>query len=91
MMVPAFTVNVAVVAPAGTVTEAGVVRRALLSERVTVVLAVAAFVRVTVQLAELVDPRVVGVQANEESVTAAARLTVAVCDAPPRVAVTVTD
>ena len=48
-MVPAVTVNAAEVAPAATVTEAGVVNSELLSDSVTVVLAVAALLNVTVQ------------------------------------------
>ena len=72
-MVPAVTVNVAEVAPAATVTDAGVVSRELLSDSVTVVLAVAALLNVTVQVLAALEPRVVGVQASEESVTAAAK------------------
>ena len=68
----------AVVAPAATVTEAGVVRRLLLSESVTVVALVAALLKVTVQVLEALEPRVVGEQAREERVTGALRLRVAV-------------
>ena len=77
-MVPAVTVNAAEFAPEATVTEAGVVRSELLSDSVTAVLAVAALLRVTVQVRAALEPRVVGLQLNEESVTAAARLIVAV-------------
>jgi len=85
------TVKAAVVAPAATVTEAGVVRRLLLSESVTVVALVAALLKVTVQVLEALEPRVVGEQAREESVTAEARAMVAVFETPLRVAVTVAD
>ena len=61
-MVPAVTVNVADVAPAATVTDAGVVSSELLSDSVTVVLAVAALLNVTVQVLAALEPRVVGVQ-----------------------------
>lgn len=79
------------VAPAGTATEAGVVRRALLSERATAVFAVAAFVKVTVQVLEAPDPKVVGVQASEESVAADDKVSDRVFDTPFRAAVTMAD
>ena len=90
-MVPAVTLNVADVAPAATATDAGVVSSELLSDSVTVVLAVAALLNVTVQVLAALEPRVVGVHASEESVTAAARLIVAVFDTPLSVAVTTAD
>ena len=90
-MVPAVTVNVAEVAPAPMVTDAGVVSNELLSDSVTVVLAVAALLNVTVQVLAALEPRVVGVHASEESVTAAARLIVAVFETPLSVAVTTAD
>ena len=90
-MVPAVTVNVADVAPAATVTDAGVVSSELLSDSVTVVLAVAALLNVTVQVLAALEPRVVGVHASEESVTAAAKLIVAVFETPLSVAVTTAD
>ena len=90
-MVPAVTVKVADVAPAATVTEAGVVSSELLSDSVTVVLAVAALLNVTVQVLAALEPRVVGVHASEESVTAAAKLIVAVFETPLSVAVTTAD
>ena len=90
-MVPAVTVNVADVAPAATATDAGVVSSELLSDSVTVVLAVAALLNVTVQVLAALEPRVVGVHASEESVTAAARLIVAVFETPLSVAVTTAD
>ena len=90
-MVPAVTVNVADVAPAATATDAGVVSSELLSDSVTVVLAVAALLNVTVQVLAALEPRVVGVHASEESVTAAARVMVAVFETPLSVAVTTAD
>ena len=90
-MVPAVTVNVADVAPAATATDAGVVSSELLSDSVTVVLAVAALLNVTVQVLAALEPRVVGVHASEESVTAAAKEMVAVFETPLSVAVTTAD
>ena len=63
----------------------------LLSDSVTTVLAVAALLNVTVQVLAALEPRVVGLHATEESVTAAARLIVAVFDTPLSVAVTTAD
>jgi hypothetical protein len=82
---------VAVVAPEATVTEAGVVSSELLSDSVTVVLPVAALLNVTVHVLAALEPRVVGLQASEESVTAAASVMVAVFETPLRVAVTTAD
>jgi hypothetical protein len=83
-------VNVAVVAAAATVTEAGVVRTALLSEIVTAVPPVgAAFDSVTVQVLVPFEFKLVGVQVSEETVIAVTRLTDAVRDPPLSVAVTV--
>ena len=90
-MVPAVTVNVPAVAPVVMETDAGVVSSELLSDSVTVVLAVAALLNVTVQVLAALEPRVVGVQASEESVTAAARQMVAVFETPLSVAVTTAD
>ena len=91
MIVPAVTVNAADAAPAPTVTDTGVVSSELLSDSVTTVLAVAALLNVTVQVLAALEPRVVGLHATEESVTAAARLIVAVFDTPLSVAVTTAD
>jgi hypothetical protein len=61
------------VAPAATLTEPGVVSCERLSERATLAPPVgAALVRVTVQVLEALGPRVVGVQASEETSTEAA-------------------
>jgi hypothetical protein len=88
--VPAVAVKVAVVAAAATVTEAGIVRTVLLSERATAVPpAGAVFDSVTVQVLVPFEFRLVGEQVSEERVTAVTRLTDAVCDAPLSVAVTV--
>ena len=71
-MVPAVTVNAAEVAPLATVTEAGVVSRALLSETVTAVPPVgAAALKTTVQDELPALPRTLGVQDTEVSVGAA--------------------
>ena len=91
MIVPAVTVNAADVAPAATATDAGMVSSELLSDSVTAVLAVAALLNVTVQVLAALEPRVVGLHATEESVTAAARLIVAVFETPLSVAVTTAD
>ena len=73
------------------VTDTGVVSSELLSDSVTTVLAVAALLNVTVQVLAALEPRVVGLHATEESVTAAARLIVAVFETPLSVAVTTAD
>ena len=74
---------------AATVTEAGTVSSALLPDTVTVVAAVGAFDRVTVQVLLAEEFRLVGVQTSDVRVTGAPRLMVAVLDTPLRVAVTV--
>ena len=84
--------KVAVVAAAATVTEAGTVSVALLSESVTAVPPMgAALERVMVQVLVPLEFRLVGEQAREERVTGATRLMVAVLETPLRVAVTVAD
>ena len=83
------TEKVAVVAPEATVTDAGVVSSALLSDSETAVAAVAALERVTVHVLLAEEPRLMGEHASEVSVTGATRLMVAVWDTPLRVAVTV--
>jgi len=79
-MVPAVAVKVVEVAPAGTVTEAaGTGNSALLLERETMLPPVgAALLKVMVQVLDALDPKVVGLQPSEESVTGATRLMVAV-------------
>ena len=72
--------KVAEVAAAATVTDAGTVRVALVLVNVTAAPPVgAAWVRVTVQVLEAFGPRVVGLQASEETRTAT-KLTVAVAE-----------
>ena len=65
------TVNVALVAPAATVTLAGVLADALLSESVTTVADGAAPVNVTVPCDELPPTTLVGFRVNVERVTLA--------------------
>lgn len=77
-----------------TMTDPGTVRLVLLSESVTVVAAAAALESVTVQVAEVFDPRTGGKQVSDESAggtTAAGRtVTVAVRVEPACVAVILT-
>ena len=69
------------VAAAATVTDVGAVRVALVLVRVTLAPPVgAALVRVTVHVLEALDPRLVGLQANEERSTGATRLTVVLAE-----------
>ena len=83
-------VNVAVVAPDDTVTDAGTVSSVLLLATVTVdPPAGAVCVRVTVQLEVALWPKLVGLQATPDTRTGACRLIVAVCELAPSVAVTV--
>ena len=87
----AVALNVAVVAPAATDTEAGTVSEALLLASVTLdPPAGAVWVSVTVHVLTALCPRLVGLQATPETRTGASRLIVAVCELLPRVAVTVT-
>ena len=85
----AVALNVVVVAPAATVTVAGAVSSVLLLARVTLDPPVGAiWVRVTLQVLAPC-PRLAGLHAKPDTRTGASRLTVAVCELPPRVAVTV--
>jgi hypothetical protein len=82
--------NVAVVAPAATVTDAGTVSEALLLASVTLDPPVGAvWVSVTVHVLTALCPRLVGLQVMPETGTGAKRPIVAVCELLPRVAVTV--
>ena len=88
MLAPAVALNVALVAPAGTVTDAGTVSEALLLVNVTVdPPAGAVWVGVTVQVLTPPGPRLTGLQATPETSTGASRLIVAVWELPPREAV----
>jgi hypothetical protein len=81
VMVPAVVVNAADAVKAATVTELGTVRLLLLSLRVTVApLAGAAFERVTVQVAALPVPRLVGLQESEDTTAGATRERGADCE-----------
>jgi hypothetical protein len=82
--------NVAVVAAAATVTDAGTVKAALLSEIAIAAPPVgAALLSVMVQVLEAFGPRLVGLHASEETTTDADRLMVALAEVPLYVAVTV--
>ena len=82
--------NVAELAAAGTVTEAGTVSVALLLDTVTIVPPVgAALLRVTVQVLEALGPRLLGLQASAVTDTGATRLTLALAELPLYVAVRV--
>jgi hypothetical protein len=83
-------VKVAAVAEAATVTDAGTVRVALVLASVTAAPpAGAAVVSVTVHLLEELGPRLVGLQASEETCTGANRLMVALAELPLYAAVIV--
>ena len=80
--------NVAVVAPAATVTDAGTVSEVLLLVSATLdPPAGAVWVSVTVHVPAALCPRLAG-HASVDTSTGATRLTVAVCELLPRVAVT---
>jgi hypothetical protein len=80
-MVVVVALKVAVVAAAATVTDAGTVRVELVLVRVTLAPPVgAAWDRVTVQVLEEFGPRLVGLQASEETSTDATRLMLALAE-----------
>ena len=79
------------VTPDATVTDAGTVSEALLSDTVTIVAAVAAFDSVTVQVLLAEELRLVGEHASEVSVAGATRLMDTVWEEPLRDAVRVAD
>jgi len=71
------------VAAAATVTEAGTVSVELVFVRLTIAPpAGAALVRVTVQVVEELGPRLLGLQASEETSADAARLTLVLAELP---------
>jgi len=73
--------NVAVVAAAATVTDAGTVRVVLVFVRVTLAPPVgAAFVSVTVHVLDEFGPKLVGLHASEDTRTEATRLTVVLAE-----------
>ena len=77
LIVPVVALKVAEVAAAATVTEAGTVRVELVLVSVTLAPPVgAAWVKVTVHVVDELWPRLVGLQASEETSTGATRLTV---------------
>ncbi len=87
--VPAVAVNVALEAPAGTLTEAGTGRAAWLEDRLTANAAVAALVSATVHVVAAPEVSVAGVQLKPESATGAARPRANVRLPPLRLAVSV--
>ena len=87
MIVPAVAVNVAVVLPAATATEAGTVNAPALSKRVTV--APPVFDTVTVQVELPPDPRLAGAHVSALTTVAVASAIVAVCVLAPSIAVRV--
>ena len=90
MEAAAVALNVAVVAPAVTVTDAGTVSEVLLLASVTLEPpAGAIWVSVTVQVLTALCPRLVGLQARVDIRTGASRLIAAVWELLPSVAVTV--
>ena len=88
--VPAVAAKVAEMAPAATVTEAGTVSEALLSERATVLPPVGtAWFRVTVQVVDVPEFTLVGLQARAVTSMGATRVKLAVWEALFSVAVMV--
>jgi len=86
----AVTPNVAVVAPAATVTDAGTASETLLLASVTLDPPEGAlWISVRVHVLTVLCPRLVGLHATPESRTGASRPIAAICELLPRVAVTV--
>jgi hypothetical protein len=87
---PAVALKVAVAAPAVTITDAGTLSATLLLASVTLEPPTGAvWVSVTVQVLAALCPRLVGLHAKVDIRTGANRLSVAVGELLPRVAVTV--
>ena len=90
LIVVVVALNVAVVAAAGTVTDAGTVKVAFVFVRATLAPPVGAgSVRVTVQVLDAFCPRLVGLHTSDDSNTGATRLNVALAELLLYVAVTV--
>ena len=87
LTVPEAAVKVALLWPDATTTLAGTVSDALLLESATVAALAAALFKVTVQVLDELLPSVEGAQANDVSCAGALAVTVKVCEAPFRVAV----
>ena len=83
--------NVAEVAPAATITDAGTVSGARLLDRATVVAAAAAEARVTVQWLDALLDSVEGVQTRDVSCPVTLKFSVALCVIPFKVALIVAD
>jgi hypothetical protein len=82
-MVPVVAENVAEVAVAATVTDAGTVRVELVFDKATLAPPLGAgWVKLTVQMLEELDPRLVGLQEREETSTGATRLTLVLAVLP---------
>ena len=82
--------NVAVLVPVPTVTDAGAVSRLLTVDRTIFAPGAAAvFVSVTVHVLEVAGPSVVGLHTSEDTNAGATRVTVAFFELPLYVAVTV--
>ncbi len=89
---PAVALKVADVAPAATVTEAGVVSEALLLDKDTETtppaIALRILVKVTIQVLIAPEARLEGLQVSDERITGATRFSVALIEAPFSVVVT---
>jgi hypothetical protein len=89
MEAAAVALNVAVVAPAATVTEAGTASKVLSLARATTESPAAICVSVTVQVPIALCPRLAGLHATLETGGGPSKPMMAVCELLPRVAVTV--
>lgn len=87
LTVPEAAVKVALLWPDATTTLAGTVSDALLLKSATVAALAAALFKVTVQVLDELLPSVEGAQANDVSCAGALAVTVKVCEAPFKVAV----
>jgi hypothetical protein len=87
LTVPETAVKVALLWLAATITLAGTVSDALLLESATLAALAVALFKVTVHVLDELLPSVEGAQANDVSCAGALAVTVKVCEAPFRVAV----